>query len=72
MNRSQEPLGLIVCLPRNFQFNRMLPLRGVDCALHEAFGRLVGIECGIALKAELVVLDLFKEWVRRTNHVLQI
>lgn len=49
----------------------MLPLRGVDCALHEAFGRLVGIECGIALIAELVVLDLFNEWVRRINHLLQ-
>lgn len=41
----------------------MLALRGVDCALYKALGRLVGIECGVTPIAELVVLDLFNEIV---------
>lgn len=39
----------------------MLSLRGKDCALHKALGRLIGVECGVAFIAELVVFDLFNK-----------
>lgn len=48
----------VVRFPENFHLDRVLLLRDIDCALRVSFRSLVGVECSVALIAELVVLDL--------------